>query len=80
MNMAILGLFSNNTQGLEGAVFLMVGHGIVSAALFFLVGIIYDRYHSRLLKYYSGLITVMPLGGLFFFYFPFRKYWVSGNF
>lgn len=69
MNMAILGLFSNNTQGLEGAVFLMVGHGIVSAALFFLVGVIYDRYHSRLLKYYSGLITVMPLGGLFFFIF-----------
>lgn len=69
MNMVVLGLFTNNFFGIDGAIYLMVGHGIVSSALFFLVGILYDRYHSRLLRYYSGLITVMPLCGIYFFLF-----------
>jgi len=67
MNLVMLGLFSYNQQGLEGAVYLMVGHGVVSAALFFCVGVLYDRHHSRLLRYYSGVVTVMPLFcGMFF--------------
>jgi len=61
MNLVILGLFSGSQQGIEGAVYLMVGHGVVSTALFFCVGVIYDRYHSRLLRYYGGLVVVMPL-------------------
>jgi NADH-quinone oxidoreductase subunit M len=61
MNLVMLGLFSYNQQGIEGATYLMVGHGVVSAALFFCVGVLYDRYHSRLLRYYGGLVTVMPL-------------------
>lgn len=69
MNMVLLGLFTNNYFGLDGAIYLMIGHGIVSSALFFLVGILYDRYHSRLLRYYSGLITVMPICGIYFFIF-----------
>lgn len=69
MNLVMLGLFSYNLQGIEGAIYLMVGHGVVSTALFFCVGVIYDRYHSRLLRYYSGLVTVMPLFTFFFFAF-----------
>jgi NADH:ubiquinone oxidoreductase subunit 4 (subunit M) len=61
MNTIILGLFSLNIQGLEGSILQMVSHGVVSSALFFLVGILYDRYHTRLLKYYSGIVQVMPV-------------------
>ena len=61
MNLIVLGLFSYTQQGIEGAIYLMIGHGIVSFSLFYCVGIIYDRYHTRLLRYYGGLISVMPL-------------------
>lgn len=69
MNLVVLGIFSFNQEGLEGATYLMVAHGLVSSALFFCVGVIYDRAHSRLLRYYGGLVTVMPLfaTGLFVF-------------
>lgn len=66
MNLVMLGLFSWNQQGVEGATYLMVAHGVVSAALFFCVGVVYDRHHSRLLKYFSGLVTVMPLYAVMF--------------
>lgn len=69
MNLVMLGLFSFNQQGLEGAIYLMVGHGVVSAALFFCVGVLYDRHHSRLLRYYGGLVAVMPLFAAFFLAF-----------
>jgi NADH-quinone oxidoreductase subunit M len=69
MNLVVLALFSLDSSGLAGAIFLMVAHGIVSAALFFCVGIVYDRTHSRLLRYYGGLTTVMPLFATFFFLF-----------
>jgi NADH:ubiquinone oxidoreductase subunit 4 (subunit M) len=69
MNLVMLGLFSYNQQGIEGATYLMVGHGVVSTALFFCVGVLYDRYHTRLLRYYGGLVTVMPLFSFFFFAF-----------
>lgn len=69
MNVVVLGLFSNIQQGVDGAIYLMIGHGIVSGALFFCVGVLYDRYHTRLLKYYSGLAIVMPLFASIFFIF-----------
>jgi len=69
MNMVMLGLASANQQGLDGAIYLMIGHGVVSAALFFCIGVLYDRYHSRLLRYYGGLVTVMPLFASLFFAF-----------
>lgn len=69
INLVILGLFSFNKQGIEGAIYLIVAHGVVSAALFFCVGVVYDRYHSRLLKYYGGLAVIMPLFSFFFFSF-----------
>jgi len=69
MNLVVLGLFSNTTFGISGAMYLMVAHGVVSTALFFCVGVLYDRYHTRLLRYYGGLVTVMPLFcGIFFIF------------
>ena len=69
MNLIVLGLFSFSHQGIDGAIYLMIGHGLVSSALFFCVGVLYDRYHTRSLKQYSGLAQVMPLFCLFFFIF-----------
>ena len=69
MNFAVLGIFSLELNALYGAVVLMLGHGIVSAALFFLAGVLYDRYHTRTILYYGGLAQVMPLFSSFFFFF-----------
>lgn len=69
MNFVVLGLFSRTHQAIDGAIYLMVGHGVVSAALFFCAGVLYNRYHTRSIKHYSGLAQVMPLFSLFFFLF-----------
>jgi len=69
MNLVALGIFSSNRVGIEGAIYLMVAHGVVSTALFFCVGVIYDRAHTRLVRYYGGLVTVMPVFVTFFFFF-----------
>lgn len=69
MNLIVLGLFSYTQQGIDGAIYLMIGHGIVSSALFFCVGVLYDRHQTRLLKYYGGLAKVMPAYAVFFFFF-----------
>ena len=61
MNLVVLGIFSGNIQGVSGAIYLMIAHGIVSSGLFFLIGVLYDNYHTRLLFYYGGLIQTMPL-------------------
>lgn len=66
MNLVVLGLFSNIIEGIVGGTFLMVGHGLVSALLFFLIGFLYERYGTRLLGYYGGLIKIMPLFSVFF--------------
>jgi len=69
MNLIVLGIFSFTHEGLEGAFFLMLAHGIVSSGLFFGVGILSDRYHTRDIKHYSGLAQVMPLFSFFFILF-----------
>ena len=69
MNFVTLGIFTLNIYGLEGAILLMLSHGFVSSALFFSIGILYDRYHSRTLRYYSGLVMTMPVFSIFFFHF-----------
>jgi proton-translocating NADH-quinone oxidoreductase chain M len=73
MNYVVLGLFSFNNYGILGGIQLMLSHGIVSTALFFLVGVLYDRYRVRLINYYSGLTTVMPLFSCFFGLFIFSN-------
>nr|QDH12158.1 NADH dehydrogenase subunit 4 [Halichondria sp. HK-2019] len=61
MGLVTLGLFSHTAQGLVGAVFLMLGHGLVSSALFIGVTLLYERFHTRLVKYYRGVAVTMPL-------------------
>lgn len=61
MNLMLLGLFSTTLEGIMGSCFLMIGHGLVSGLLFFLIGFLYDRYHTRYLPYYGGLINMLPL-------------------
>ena len=56
MNLVILGVFSGNIQGIAGSIFLMIAHGIVSGALFFLIGVMYDRFGTRIIYYYGGLV------------------------
>lgn len=69
MNLVIMGLFSLTTQGIEGAVLQSLSHGFVSSGLFLCVGVLYDRYHSRIIEYYGGLVHVMPLFAIIFFFF-----------
>lgn len=73
MNLILLGLYSFSYMGLFGAIFQSLSHGFVSSALFFLIGILYNRYHSRLLSYYSGLVHVMPLYIYLLFFFSFAN-------
>jgi len=69
MGLTTIGLFSMNSQGVLGAVFLMISHGIVSSALFLCVGFLYERHHTRVIKYYTGLLHTMPLFSTFFLVF-----------
>nr|YP_011017600.1 NADH dehydrogenase subunit 4 [Bostrychia moritziana]WQF69400.1 NADH dehydrogenase subunit 4 [Bostrychia moritziana]WQF69423.1 NADH dehydrogenase subunit 4 [Bostrychia moritziana] len=69
MGFVTLGIFSLSTIGLEGSIILMLSHGFVSSAMFFCVGVLYDRHKTRILKYYSGLTQVMPLFSVFFLFF-----------
>ena len=71
MGFVTIGLFTLNLQGVEGSIILMLSHGLVSSALFLCVGILYDRHKTRILKYYGGLVQVMPLFVVFFFIFSF---------
>ena len=61
MGFVTIGLFSLTIQGVEGAVVIMLSHGLVSASLFLSVGVLYDRTHSRLIKDYGGLVDKMPV-------------------
>jgi NADH-quinone oxidoreductase subunit M len=60
MGFVTMGLFTMTPQGIQGAMFLMISHGIVSAALFLCVGVIYDRMHTREIAAYGGLVNRMP--------------------
>ena len=69
MNLIMIGLFSNNVTAIEGAFLQMLSHGLVAGALFLVVGILYERFHSRLIKYYSGLVQTMPIFAVIFLLF-----------
>ena len=69
MGFVTIGIFTLNSQGLEGAIFQMLSHGIVSGALFLCVGVIYDRMHSREIAAYGGLVNRMPKYALVFMVF-----------
>ena len=66
MGFAVLGIFAITVQGIEGGIFTMISHGLLTGALFILLGMLYDRRHTYDIKEYGGLWKVMPiLGGLF---------------
>tara|TARA_B100001057_G_scaffold364463_1_gene367298 strand:+ start:3252 stop:4736 length:1485 start_codon:yes stop_codon:yes gene_type:complete len=60
MGFVTLGIFTLNQQGLEGSIIQMISHGLVSAALFLSVGVVYDRMHSRLISTYGGVVNIIP--------------------
>ncbi|WBY15838.1 NADH-quinone oxidoreductase subunit M [Erythrobacteraceae bacterium WH01K] len=80
-HMAIVtaGLFAFNIQGLEGAMIMMLSHGLVSGALFLCVGIIYDRLHTREISRYGGLAINMPRYALFFLLFTMASIGLPGT-
>ena len=69
MGFVTLGIFTLNQQGIDGSIIQMVSHGLVSAALFFCVGVLYDRVHSRLIDTYGGLVSIMPKYSVLFMIF-----------
>ena len=79
MNLIVLGIFSFNLVGLEGSVLQSISHGFVSGGLFFLIGILYDRYHSRFLQYYGGVVHFMPLYSAFFLIFTMANIALPGT-
>jgi len=60
MGFVTIGIFSLTKQGLEGSIIQMMSHGLISAALFLCVGVVYDRLHSRMISSYGGLVNIMP--------------------
>lgn len=68
MNLVVIGIFSLNMNAMNGSIFQMISHGLVSCGLFGIVGVLYHRYHSRLVQYYGGVAHFMPIF-IFFFLF-----------
>jgi len=69
MGVVMLGIFSLTIEGIEGSIFLQIGHGIVSSGLFIIVTTLYERHHTRLVKYYRGLVITMPIFSIMFLLF-----------
>lgn len=79
MNLVSIGVFSFTIIGLEGAILQSVSHGFVAGGLFLLIGIAYNRYHSRFLYYYGGLVHMMPLYSIFFLVFTLANIALPGT-
>ena len=79
MNLVLIGMFVYNLQGLEGSILQQLSHGLVSGALFLCVGVVYDRHHTRLVKYYSGLAHTMPIYIAIFMFFSMANIALPGT-
>jgi NADH-quinone oxidoreductase subunit M len=79
MGFVTLGTFTATQQGLEGAIFQMLSHGVVSAALFLCVGVVYDRLHTREIARYEGLANIMPTYALTFMLFMLASVGLPGT-
>ena len=79
MGFVTFGLFAMNRQGIEGAMLVMLGHGLVSGALFLCVGVVYDRLHSREIAKYGGLSDNMPGYALLFMIFTMASVGLPGT-
>jgi len=79
MNFAVFGFFSQFLLGFAGSFFMLFGHAITSSALFFCIGILYDRFKTRLIFYYGSLATFMPMFSVFFFIFTLSNFGFPGT-
>ena len=79
MNLVMVGLFSFNIIGLEGAILQSLSHGFVASALFLIIGVVYDRHHTRMVKYYGGLVHTMPLYVMIFLFFTMSNIGLPGT-
>ena len=79
MGFVTIGTFTQTVQGVEGAIYQMLSHGIVSAALFLIVGVVYDRIHSREIDMYGGLVHRMPAYALAFMVFMLASVGLPGT-
>ena len=79
MNLVVMGIFSFNVVGIEGAILQSLSHGFVSSSLFLLIGVVYDRHHTRMVKYYSGLVHTMPIFTTIFLIFTMANIAVPGT-
>ena len=79
MGFVTLGIFTIQQQGLEGSIIQMISHGLVSAALFLCVGVVYDRMHSRLIETYGGIVTIIPKYAILFMVFTLAALGLPGT-
>jgi len=79
MNLIVIGIYSFNVLGLEGSILQSISHGFVSGGLFFLVGMLYDRYHSRFVYYYGGIVHFMPVFSSIFLFFTLSNIALPGT-
>ena len=79
MGVVTIGIFSLTSQNILGSVLLMISHGIVSGALFLCIGLLYERHHTRIIKYFAGLLTTMPLFSFFFLLFSMANIGLPGT-
>jgi NADH-quinone oxidoreductase subunit M len=79
MGFVTLGIFTIQQQGIEGSIFQMISHGLVSAALFLCVGVVYDRMHSRLINSYGGIVSIIPKYSVLFMLFALASLGLPGT-
>ena len=79
MGFVTLGIFTIQQQGIEGSIIQMISHGLVSAALFLCVGVVYDRMHSRLISSYGGIVTIIPKYSILFMLFTLAALGLPGT-
>lgn len=79
MGFVTMGIFTFNLQGIQGGIFQMISHGLVSGALFFCVGVVYDRMHTREIAFYGGLVKRMPIFAVFFLLFTMANVGLPGT-
>ena len=79
MNLVMVGLFSFNVISIEGALLQSLSHGFVASALFLIIGVVYDRHHTRMVKYYGGLVHTMPMYVIIFLFFTMSNIGLPGT-
>jgi len=79
MGFVTMGIFTFNKQGIEGSIIQMFSHGLISAALFLCVGVLYDRTHSRLIKSYGGVVHILPKYSFLFMVFALATLGLPGT-